>query len=312
MDFQTFVEEVKAEVQRICPDKKVVVQDIFKNNDTKLTGMTLLDEGKRLSPTMYLEKYYDDFLSVGIGVEAIANNIFAEWERHSKDIDYTIINSLYLYETMKDKLALKLINKNMNMNRLEHIPYNEYLDEFALICYIDIELETDDETSRGSINITDGLLEVWNISKEEMFKQAYDNTKNKCEPLIQNMNNVMIDIAKRNGVDEPELESVINGLNKCDTHMIVLSNKTTLHGAVMIVFNDVMEELAEQIGHSFYMIPSSIHEWIIVDEPISKENTSVVKHMLVEVNESEVNEQEVLSNNLYMYDYDSKQIRVAE
>ena len=312
MDFQTFVEEVKAEVQRICPDKKVVIQGIFKNNDTKLTGITLLDEGKRLSPTMYLEKYYEDFLSVGIGVEAIANSIFAEWKRHSKDIDYTIINSLYLYENMKDKLVLKLINKDMNINRLEHIPYNECLDEFALICYIDIELETDDETSRGNINITDGLLEIWNISKEEMFKQAYDNTKNKCEPLIQNMNNVMIDIAKRNGIAEPELEEVINGLNKCDTHMIVLSNKTTLHGAVMIVFDNVMEELAEQVGHSFYMIPSSIHEWIIVDEPINKENTSAVKHMLVEVNNSELNEQEVLSNNLYMYDYDSKQIRVAE
>lgn len=312
MDFQTFVEEVKAEVQRICPDKKVVVQDIFKNNDTKLTGMTLLDEGKRLSPTLYLEKYYDDFLSVGIGVEAIANHIFAEWERHSKDIDYTVINSLYLYENMKDKISLKLINKDMNMNRLEHIPYNEYLEDFALICYVDIELETDNEISKGSINVTDGLLEVWNISKEEVFKQAYDNTKNKCEPLIQNMNNVMIDIAKRNGIAEPKLEEVINGLNKCDTHMIVLSNKTTLHGAVMIVLDNVMEELAEQVGHSFYMIPSSIHEWIIVDEPISKENTSVVKHMLVEVNKSEVDEQEVLSNNLYIYDYDSKQIRLAE
>lgn len=312
MDFETFVEKVKFEVQRICPDKKVVVQAVFKNNDTKLTGMTLLDEGKRLSPTLYLERYYDEFYSVGVDIETIANHIFAEWEKHSKDIDYTVINSLYLYENMKDKILLKLINKNMNMNRLEHVPYNEYLDEFALICYVDIELDSDNETGRGSINVTDGLLEIWNISKEEMFKQAYDNTKNKCEPLIQNMNNIMIDIAKRNGVDEHGLEEVINGLNKCDTRMIVLSNKTTLHGAVMIMFNDVMNELAEQIGHSFYMIPSSIHEWIIVDESINKENTDAVKHMLVEVNENEVDEQEVLSNNLYMYDYDSKQIRVAE
>lgn len=109
MDFETFVEKVKFEVQRICPDKKVVVQAVFKNNDTKLTGMTLLDEGKRLSPTLYLERYYDEFFSVGVDIETIANHIFAEWEKHSNKITSDAMTYAWIKKVGDhDRLAKKI------------------------------------------------------------------------------------------------------------------------------------------------------------------------------------------------------------
>lgn len=311
MDFKTFIEEIKTKIESKCPDKEVAIQEVFKNNDIKLVGLTILEKDSSLSPTLYLEEYYKEYCS-GADLEFIADSIIIEWNRHFKAINYNIIESLINYEMVKDNITLKLINKKLNVARLNEIPYENFLDDFALICSAEIRLGNNNELEKGSINVNNSLLSQWNISKEEMFKQAYDNTERLCEPLIIRMDDLIFDIIRRRGIVEPEMRDVLQNLIKCKSNMFILTNKIKLTGAVMVIFDKVLEMLASRIGKSFYMIPSSIHEWIIIDEEISEDNTINFTNILNEVNKNEVDEQEILSDNLYMYDFDEKRIKRAQ
>lgn len=311
MGFKTFIEEVRAEVQNKCLDKKVVIHDILKNNDVKLTGITIVEEGKAVSPNIYLERYYDEYCS-GVQLEIIADSIINEWSRHCEDVDYSIIESLRDYEKIKDRIVLKLINRKSNIKRLKGIAYEEYLEDFALICYISIDLNSNIEEGSGSVNVTNGMLEQWNISKEEMFKQAYDNTMRLNKHLVKRLDDVILDIMKSKNNDMSEIEDMIHSIVDNDIKMLVLTTVNNINGAVVVIYDEVLDELAHIIGKSFYLIPSSIHEWIIVNEDISEENTRNITNMLIEVNASELDEQEKLSDNLYMYDFNEKKIKIAK
>ena len=72
-----------------------------------------------------------------------------------------------------------------------------------------------------------------------------------------------------------------------------------------------MDKIAEQVGSSsYYILPSSIHETIVV--PFNDGmNVDELKNMVHEVNSTQVVADEILSDNVYVYDYDKHLIVAA-
>ncbi len=92
--------------------------------------------------------------------------------------------------------------------------------------------------------------------------------------------------------------------------MKVLTNSKRSSGAVCILYPGVLEEVAaERMGGDFYIIPSSVHEVILLpdDGRLLEEN---LKEMIFEVNRTKVDPEEVLSDNLYYYDAERKETRL--
>jgi len=156
----------------------------------------------------------------------------------------------------------------------------------------------------GFVRVTNQHVSMWNVTEKEVFDAAL---KNECENnryTIQSMLEVIC------GDDyEEAMEELPENWEKADQGMYVLSNTDARYGATGIMRADILEEHAKNIGDSFYILPSSIHEIILVSG-VMKDCTSAEKfiEMVKEINKERLDPEEVLSNNAYFYDKDEKKI----
>ena len=89
---------------------------------------------------------------------------------------------------------------------------------------------------------------------------------------------------------------------KCDDKidMYVLTNEKRINGAGTIFYDGLLKKFADKIEKDLIIIPSSIHEVILIpsDNGITDEE---VNEMIDEVNENELETVEILSNHMYLY-----------
>ena len=76
-----------------------------------------------------------------------------------------------------------------------------------------------------------------------------------------------------------------------------LSNKEGLNGASTILYAQVQEDLKKEFPNGYYVLPSSIHEVLIVDQ--SFVDLFALKEAVLEVNYQVVEPSEFLSNEVY-------------
>ena len=112
------------------------------------------------------------------------------------------------------------------------------------------------------------------------------------------MEDMILKLGERMGIPTCELLSCLSG-NLCT--MYVLSNQNGMFGAVCMTFPEVLESFAQKLGKSFYVLPCSIHEVILVPdhEEFSPERFAEI---VCEVNEIHVDAKDLLSDSVYFFD----------
>ena len=89
-----------------------------------------------------------------------------------------------------------------------------------------------------------------------------------------------------------------------DEPMFVLSCEDKLNGASQILNKDIMKKVVERIGSDFYVLPSSVHELLLVRNDAGVD-PAYLRQMVREVNAAEVQESEQLSDNIYTWSADA-------
>lgn len=77
-----------------------------------------------------------------------------------------------------------------------------------------------------------------------------------------------------------------------------------------MLWGELMEGFAEQAGGNFYILPSSVHDLILLPDSFAI-CTDSLREMVKEVNESTVAREESLSQDVYYYDSGEKRVRIA-
>lgn len=72
MTFQQFTQEIRAGVQGRFPEADILITPAEKNNGLTLTGLTVREEGRRVTPTIYLNEAYDSYKKGAALAELIA------------------------------------------------------------------------------------------------------------------------------------------------------------------------------------------------------------------------------------------------
>ena len=91
-----------------------------------------------------------------------------------------------------------------------------------------------------------------------------------------------------------------------NTAMQILSNEGRMYGAVSMLYPGFMQELADKLDANLYILPSSIHEVILIAQT-GQEDIAFLKNMVKEVNDTQVLPEEILSDSVYYYDKESQQ-----
>lgn len=165
-----------------------------------------------------------------------------------------------------------------------------------------------DKTGEGTatITITDNLMDGYGITLEELHDQALQNMDTLQPHSFKGMNEtvaemIAVDIARDQnvGMDEAK-EMAMQMMPDIPDIMYVLTNDTKVNGAAVILNDDIRQEIAEKVG-DFYMLPSSIHETLIIPKDAGMEFKEL-EQMVQEVNQTQVAPGERLSDHVYEYD----------
>jgi len=293
MNYQEFMNEIKNHIQNAIPSNyKVMVQPILKNNNTVYDGLIITDPALNISPTIYLNPYYHRYLD-GVSLEDIYEDILKTYEENLpiKDFDISIFTE---YENAKKRIVMKLVNKEKNKTLLEDVPYISFHDLAILfVCSV-----TDFMEEYATILIHNEHLKLWNVSTDELFEVAKKNTPklllynfDKMEKLLEHL------------IDKP-LPYV------AEIDMYVLTNHLKINGATCIVYPQLLKKIANRLEDNLIIIPSSIHEVIIIPEKSSKNTYTLsdYNNTIIEVNETQLTDDEILSNHAYLYNRETEEL----
>lgn len=300
---EQFSEMVKAHMEQHFGDGyQIRVWKVRKNNGCYRTGLNIMKEGKDAVPTIYLDFYLEEFRN-GRDLGEIYLDIISEYERHRDDVsfDRTILTE---FEKARERICLKLINLEKNSEMLEETPHVVFQD-LAAVFYI--HLPEVGENSAAAIS--NRMVERWkpDVDVEELYSLALQNTQRIFREEIFSMEDFTADILK----DMPEdVQSIYIIKTTEETSMFVATNTAKINGAAVILYPRVLKDFADRKGRDFYILPSSVHETILIpadDEKQIQELAAMVKR----VNETRVQPEEVLSDSVYLYSRQKDSITIC-
>lgn len=292
MDYQQFVIVVKEKVAlSLGKDLNLQLHSSLKNNGRVRTGITIFDKKVNLAPTIYLEEYYEQFLS-GNSIENIVESILEVYHEVKFEHEWQV-HTIKDFETIQSKFVFKLIHAQKNealLRTLPHIPYRD----LAIIFYILFDV---DETGTATIPITHELLELWQTTQEKVYQIAKKNIANLLPATFKPMRVVIEELTGASYVFDDEDGEI----------MFVLTNSIRNFGAACILYSGILDQIGGLFGENFYLLPSSIHEVILIPESKSPP-LDVLNEMVVEINETQLSVEEVLSDHAYYYDCAKQQL----
>lgn len=291
MRYQKFIENVKEHVKEVL-QHNVYVYPILKNNGTVYDGLVILDPVFNISPTIYLNPYYHRYLD-GVSMEDIYEDILKTYQENlpQEDFDISVFTD---YEKAKDHIIMKLVNAEKNVELLEMVPHILIYDlAIIFLCSVSNFMN-----EYATILIHNQHMEHWEVSTEDLYALAKVNTPRILPPRLDNLQDVFEYITHERLPFLEELNSSI------------LTNRIKVHGATCMVYPGLLEEVAEIYEDNLVIIPSSLHEVLIIPEGnIGNEHTlRDFNPMIQEVNETQLMDIETLSDHAYLYHRDTKEI----
>lgn len=267
--------------------------EVTKNNDQHLVGISIKKVGSNIAPNVYLEKYFTQYQD-GEDMDTIIDEIATVFvENDVKDFD---INDLTNYSRVKDRIYARLINTESNKEYLANKPHTEFAD-LSVMYAVNIGMNAN---GMSSVPITYSMLEGFGITKEELHDVAIQNIK-EDDIYFKTMRDVLVEMMFPYGVDESDPMAMMLPPEEENPSMYVLSNKNKTHGAVTILNKKIMDGISDRLGGDFIVIPSSIHEVIILPAPKEAMDANELKSMIQEVNAGQVAPADVLSDHPYIY-----------
>lgn len=295
MEYQTFLSHVKEKLLDELP-KGVCVEEYqaTKNNGEIHRGLVFQKKRGEICPIIYMEDYYEQYLH-GMELSGITDALM-EWYDHSQQIPSPIMEAENLkdYEKMKEKIVFRLINQDRNQELLKKVPHLSFMD-LDIVFYV---LFSAEKYSAISMLITNEHLKLWNITKEDVINKARINTPRLLPAEVQDI---------QSAIEELFPDHLSN--DRMSGYMYVLTNTQRSHGAAAILYPGLLELIGEEWKESFFILPSSIHEVLLIPESKSPGITEM-KEAVYSINRTEVSREEFLSDSVYYYNYRKKEVCV--
>lgn len=289
---------------------------VQKNNSTIRHGIIVAKDGEMISPSIYVDAMYGEYLE-GEPLACILRRFIAirDVNQLHNDMDMSFIDD---YEQVKGKLGIKIINKDMNKDILKDVPYIDYAD-LAVVFLVLVEGE---EIGSGSILIKNRQMKIWGVDTDTLYEDAVTQMAYRFPAYLRGMLELLeeIYIEENGNVNTDELRNALmaparenmNEINNKNLQMYVLTNKAKWFGASAIVYPDMLEHLADEMGGAYYLIPSSIHEVIIIPKVKGDAGGECLSRLVKEVNATQLQREEILSDHAYEYIPDEKRLLPLE
>lgn len=300
MNRSTFNETIKSLVERRLGDSYIVeLQTVTKVNVT-LTALVVRKASSTIGVTLYIDSLYEEYRTTNEEVSYLASKLLSRY--HSEIVEASL--SVSDLDVLKDKRSVfhrifyKVINRDKNQELLKKVPHIQIVENSDLVLIFCILVDESKEM-RATTIITDYLMAHFNFSLSELIAVAKENTPKLFPATFRSMSEVFADLIPIfPAPDEP------------NDFMWVLSNTRNINGASCMYYEHMLEEIAHRLNGNFFVLPSSLHEVIIVKDD-NGVDTSFLCEMVKEVNQTSVEEEDFLSDTVFYYNTANQTLSIA-
>lgn len=293
MEYNEFLEYVQNHIKEYLPEKyqdaNVTIKNINKNNGCNLDGLTIVRSNNSIVPTIYLNDIYQPGLNIQ-NVNNIVGKIAAEYVEYDKGMDIDI-NDITDIRKNRENLVIKVVNHGRNLEFLQDVPYKQY-GNLAAFCQVMLG-----NNSKGTMtmNVTNENLKYNQIEFEEVFENALENMPKMLPYQIHTMASIIQDMMSE------EMLNVEQEEKNLEPDMYVMTNSVKMNGAATILYPGALENIGNKLHSDFYVLPSSIHEVIIIPKN-DYMHYEELEEMVSDVNNNGLKAEEILGYKVYEYD----------
>ena len=200
------------------------------------------------------------------------------------------------------KVFIQLVNMEESKEMLQHVPHRQFLD--LAIIYRIVREETDQGFETGIVN--NELMEALDWSEKDLYLKAMSQHIMKTKITL--LDDVTCELLLKAGAPREFVDIMYPP--EAESHPVyMLTNENMLFGANEILYTENLWKLSNKLHSDLYIIPSSIHECIVLPDDCSIHD---VKEMLGAANDIIVSESNQLSYNIYHYERKTGNIKIVE
>jgi len=287
---------------RLGSDYEVAEREVTKNNGVVLSGLSITKNDASIAPTVYLESMEEEYEKGAVGITQIVERIIETVKKEPERVSLPgglaeIVNDP---ERVYANCYPRVVNAERNTELLKDAPHDLYLD-LAVVYVIRI---VDVFDSPGNIMIRNDLAEKIGISHDRLRESAFENIRrdgyvtSTLTDMIKGM------LGDMDGLRDEDLCSPTS------FQMYIITNDSKYFGANCLLDNEVFVELSDRLGSDLYVLPSSVHEVICVEASDSVDPVDLAE-MVHSVNVSSVSDEDYLSDTIYRFCKENRQLAIA-
>lgn len=305
ISYEEFVYEFVAELQlKLSPyDMQVSIVNKMRNNSILEKSIKVDIPGTNVSPsisTLPLYEHCCDCDDMPAVVRSLAEKIVEERDRQIDTM------SVLSKENILKSTYLMVVNTAGNKALLADTPHFLIAEgELAAIPRLSINIGG----KKGSIIIKNGMLPVLQMTGEEILRVGKNNM---VEQNLFEINSLLAETMRlmdEKGEDISDDFSEFFVENTPKTFVITTKDKKL--GACCLACPEVIGTAVEKMGFDCYILPSSIHEVILVEKKGNADEIEELRDMVNQVNRQSVPAAEILSDKVFVYNQKTKKIEIA-
>lgn len=278
---------------------------VTKNNSSVFCGLIFHLEGSNIAPTLYLEKFYADYKS-GRSISDIADAVVNICREQHIPSGFDT-GSITDYNQVKERICFKIVNTELNQDLLQDTPHVPFLD-LSVIFYI---LLDGDAVPNGMITINNSLMNAWGVETDALYKKAIHNTQRLLQGTVIPIKEVLSELNNHGQACFPDAGDGFPCPSNNRIPMYVITNTQKLYGAAVFLDEALLSGFAESIGGDFYILPSSIHELILLPSKEASMDVEEMRQMVSVINATQLAPEDVLSDHIYYYNRATKLVEIV-
>lgn len=308
LSYEEFKERVMNEFLDYLPAKykdcELKIHEVPKVNQV-LTGIVVVPKKKSkkgvIMPTFYMERLYEQYKETGNFENMMAKQAIY-LERSARYAPKELCGTKL--EDFVDKIVFQLVNTIDNLELISRCPHRDFED--LSIIYRAITSKCEDGIS--GFLITNDVAESVNWTEEFLYDTAFKNTRKMFPFTHMRIEDMMMKIIGGNteaGITEffPDYEKMAS-----EDCVYVITNKSQFYGSSALIYPDVLGRVADKIGTDCYVLPSSLHEVIMLSAKTYSDKSKLAS-IVCGTNAKHVSSEEKLSDSLYYYDIKNRNVK---
>ncbi len=298
MDFEAFKNELMELVTQELDNRSIENISLKFNTINSPDGMTdrlIATVGdSKMSMAFRLKEIFTDYengVDMDRCVDRICNTIkenISVIETKEDDVKAFITD----YDQVKNYTFFRLVPGDSPV--LKEAPHRK-IQDMALVVSVHL-VNFSDENGKSVVVVTKPLMEMYGIDENQLFADAEKNSVAKEPIVFTPLVDMIKNLIENDEIPSPEDVGIVT---------YIATNKTGFHGAAVAAYPEFLDQAAETVGGSFFMLPSSVHEFILIKDD-GRQKAKDLNKMIRNVNETVLEPRDFLSNQCYHYDAKTK------